>query len=166
MTYPLMPRGVAVWLVENTMLTFDQIAEFCGIHRLEIQAIADSEQRMCSVDPIVQGELTLEEIRRCEADITQKLTLKIKDQFLKKKKGSKYVPCSKRSDRPDGISWVLKYYPDAPENAISKLLGTTPTTIKAIKAKTHWNMANIRPKDPVHLGLCSQEEFDLFVKKL
>ncbi len=159
-----MPRGVAVWLIDNTALTFNQIAEFCGLHRLELQAIADAEQRICSVDPVAQGELTLEEIKRCETDPDTTLILVQNEEIIQKKRSSKYVPRSKRGDRPDAIAWILKYYPSVSDDEICKLLGTTKSTISSIKEKRHWNMKNITPKDPVHLGLCTQENFNLFIK--
>lgn len=168
MNYPLMPRGVAVWLVEHTSLSFEQIAEFCGLHRLEIQALADMEssQQVLGMDPILQGELTLEEINRCEQNPQEKLMLsKPTEHLTSKKKRSKYTPLSKRGDRPDAIAWILKYYPDASEKVICKLLGTTLSTVKAVKEKTHWNMINIKPRDPAHIGLCSQEDLDRFVQK-
>jgi hypothetical protein len=164
MSLPLMPKATAVWLVENTSLSFEQIADFCGLHSLEIQAIADGEAsfNMVGLDPIASSQLSAEEIKRCEADATARLTMRpvvTADSVLGKKKG-RYTPVSKRQDRPDGIAWLLKFYPTLSESKICTLVGTTRETIKAVKTKTHWNSANIKPRNPVQLGLCSQPDLE------
>lgn len=164
MSLPLMPKATAVWLVENTSLSFEQISAFCGLHALEIQAIADGEAsfNMVGFDPITSGQLTPEEIKRCEDDMTARLRLKpalTAEDVLGKKKG-RYTPVSKRQDRPDGIAWLLKFYPEISEGRICSLLGTTRSMIRSVKSKTHWNSANIKPRNPVQLGLCSQVELD------
>jgi hypothetical protein len=164
MSLPLMPKATAVWLVENTSLSFEQIADFCGLHSLEIQAIADGEAsfNMVGFDPVVSSQLSIEEIKRCEADPTARLSMRpvvTADSVLGKKKG-RYTPVSKRQDRPDGIAWLLKFHPHLSESKICTLLGTTRETIKSVKMKTHWNSANIKPRSPVQLGLCSQAELE------
>ena len=164
MALPLMPKATAVWLIENTALNFDQIADFCGFHSLEIQALADNESSMSMVgfDPIASSQLTLEEIKRCELDPSTRLSLRPvvdADSILGKKKG-RYTPVSKRQDRPDAIAWLLKYYPEMSEPQICRLLGTTKPMIRSIKSKTHWNSANIKPQSPVQAGLCTQVELD------
>ena len=164
MALPLMPKATAVWLIENTALNFDQIADFCGFHSLEIQALADNESSMSMVgfDPIASSQLTLEEIKRCELDPSARLSLRPvvdADSILGKKKG-RYTPVSKRQDRPDAIAWLLKYYSEMSEPQICRLLGTTKPMIRSIKSKTHWNSANIKPQSPVQAGLCTQVELD------
>ena len=164
MAQPLMPKGTAIWLIENTALNFDQIADFCGFHSLEIQALADNESSVSMVgfDPIASSQLTLEEITRCENDPKARLSLRPivdADSILGKKKG-RYTPVSKRQDRPDAIAWLLKYYPEMSEPQICRLLGTTKPMIRSIKSKTHWNSANIKPHNPVQVGLCTQQELD------
>lgn len=164
----LMPKATAVWLIDNTTLTFEQIAKFCGIHILEIQAIADGETnlRITGMDPIASGQLTHEEIKRCEADQKSDLIMSVAptaDELLGKKK-SKYTPVSKRQDRPDAIAWIVKYHPEISDAKISQLLGTTKAMINSIKSKTHWNSGNIKPKNPVQLGLCTQVELDQAVR--
>jgi uncharacterized protein len=168
MSLPLMPKATAVWLVENTSLSFDQIADFCGLHSLEIQAIADGEAafNMVGFDPVASSQLSVEEIKRCEADPSARLSMRpviTADSVLGKKKG-RYTPVSKRQDRPDGIAWLLKYHPSLSDTKICALLGTTRETIKAVKNKTHWNSANIKPRSPVLLGLCSQPELDTLLR--
>ena len=166
MSYPLMPLATAVWLVENTTLTFEQIATFCGLHPLEVQGIADDEVagNIKGTNPINHGQLTEDEIRRCEEDSSRQLVLSksavklIKEQEIKKKK-SNYVPIAKRQDKPNGIMWLLKNCPEIMDSQIVKLLGTTKQTINLIRQKTHWNYSNLRAKDPVLLGLCTQSEF-------
>jgi len=164
MALPLMPKATAVWLVENTALSFIQIADFCGLHELEIQAIADGDvgMGMQGMDPIANGQLTQAEIDRCSADQTARLKLAKSDNPKPKAhgKGARYTPVSKRQDRPDGIAWLLKNHPELQDVQISKLLGTTKPTIKAIRDKTHWNSSNITPRNPVTLGLCTEADLE------
>ena len=164
MAQPLMPKATAVWLVENTILTFDQIADFCGLHPLEVQAIADDDVAtgMQGLDPITHGELTQEEIDRCIKDPSAKLEMAAPRVNLpqKKKKRARYTPLSKRQDRPDAIAWLLKNYPELSDAQISKLIGTTKPTINAIREKTHWNSPNIKPQNPVSLGLCVSPDLE------
>ena len=164
MAHPLMPKATAVWLVENTALTFEQISAFCGLHNLEVQAIADDEVAtgMQGLDPIAGGELTQEELDRCLADSSARLELaKPKNPLPKaRKKGARYTPVSKRQDRPDAISWLVKNHPELSDAQISKLIGTTKPTINAIRERTHWNMTNIKPQNPVALGLCAAPELE------
>jgi hypothetical protein len=170
MALPLMPKATAVWLVENTALTFEQIAEFCGMHPLEVQGIADEEVAtgIIGKDPILAGQLTKEEIERCEADANEKLRIKetARKYTNQKVKGARYTPVSRRADKPDAIAWLLKNFPDMSEAQIGKLVGTTKNTIRAIKDKSHWNSSNLRPRDPVLLGLCTQTHLDDTVRKL
>jgi len=167
MATPLMPKATAVWLIENTKLTFDQIAEFCAIHPLEIQAIADGESSvgMVGFNPVASRQLTLEEIQRCEADSTAHLNLTppiTADSLLGKKK-TRYTPVAKRQDRPDAIAWLLKFHPTLTDTQICRLLGTTKPMIKSIRTRTHWNTSNIKLRSPVQLGLCTQSELDALV---
>lgn len=157
-----MPKATAVWLVENTALTFEQIADFCGLHALEVQAIADDEVAvgMQGLDPIRADELTKEEIDRCVADPTARLNPSPERTPIPKQKGARYTPVSKRQDRPDAISWIIKNYPEMSDAQISKLIGTTKPTINAIRDRTHWNSPNITPRNPVALGLCSGEAME------
>jgi hypothetical protein len=164
MVLPLMPKATTVWLVENTMLTFDQIAEFCGMHPLEVQAIADDEVAVgvLGLDPVTNGQLTTEEIERCTADPKQHLktaksTLPVPES---KPRGARYTPVSKRQDRPDAIAWILKNYPELSDAQISRLIGTTKLTINAIREKTHWNAPNIKPQNPIPLGLCGEADLE------
>ncbi|SEA29532.1 DUF1013 domain-containing protein [Rubrimonas cliftonensis] len=166
---PLMPKATAVWLVENTTLTFDQIASFCGMHILEIEGIADGDvaQGIKGIDPVLTSQLTREELKRCEADPRARLRLIRKVTQLApepKRKGPRYTPLSKRQDRPSAIAWLVRYHPELTDGAISKLLGTTKNTIQSVRDRSHWNIANIRPVDPVALGLCKQTELDAAVK--
>lgn len=169
MTLPLMPKATAVWLVENTRLTFDQIADFCGLHVLEIQAIADGEVAIGihGLDPVQNGQLTREELARCEADPSTRLALFRSDLPLPvaNRSGGRYTPVSKRQDKPDAIAWVVKNYPSLTDSQISKLLGTTKPTISAVRDRTHWNMPNIKGRHPVSLGLCSQAELDQAIER-
>lgn len=166
MTLPLMPKATAVWLVENTALTFDQIATFCGMHALEVQGIADGEVAagIVGVNPVTAHQLTADEIKRCEAD--EKATLKLAgaaQQYItkaKKKKTGRYTPVARRQDKPDAVAWLLKNHPYLADSQITRLIGTTKSTIKALRERTHWNISNITPKDPVLLGLCTQTELD------
>lgn len=159
MAQPLMPKATAVWLVENTALTFEQIAEFCNLHPLEVQAIADGEvgTGIQGLDPIANGELTQEEIDRCVNDPNGRL-VQAKTRIPQpraKPRGARYTPVSKRQDRPDAIAWLLKNYPELGDAQISRLIGTTKPTINAVRDKTHWNAPNIKPQNPVSLGLCT-----------
>ena len=164
MAVPLMPKATAVWLVENTSLTFEQIADFCGLHPLEIQAIADGEvaNQMQGLDPVANGQTTAEEIARCQAD--PQARLKLSPQALPpqlfRHKGPRYTPIAKRQDKPDAIAFLLKTYPELSEAQISKLIGTTKPTIAAVRDRTHWNSANIKPRHPVELGLCTFAELE------
>ena len=164
MARPLMPKATAVWLLDNTALTFEQIAEFCGMHLLEVQAIADGEVAigMQGLDPVAAGELTKEEIDRCVADSSA--SLKPAEQKIPqpkaRPKGARYTPLSKRQVRPDGIAWLLKNYPELSDGQISKLVGTTKPTINSVRDKTHWNSPNIKPQNPVGLGLCSEPDLE------
>lgn len=168
METPLMPKATAIWLIENTVLTFSQIAEFCGLHILEVESLADGDMdaKMAGFDPIVSSQLTVDEIRRCEADPEAKLHLKESEYFEDKKPSKKYTPRAKRQEKPDAIAWILKYYPDIPDQDICDLIGTTKATIKSIKNKTHKNSANIKPRSPVILGLCTEPELDFVIAKL
>jgi hypothetical protein len=169
MAHLLMPKATAVWLVENTALTFDQIAEFCGLHPLEVQAIADGEVAvgMQGLDPIVNGQLTKEELERCIKDPKARLALTAPDlpEPVARPKGPRYTPIAKRQDKPDAIAWVLKTHPELSDAQISKLLGTTKQTIAAVRDRTHWNSPNIRPRNPVALGLCTEGDLNGAVKR-
>ena len=164
MALPLMPKATAVWLVEHTALTFEQIAAFCGLHALEVQAIADGEvaTMMQGLDPIANGQLSKEEIERCESDPNERLRLlsTAHPAPMSRGKGPRYTPISKRQDKPDAISWLLKSHPELSETQISRLLGTTKATIAAIRDRTHWNSPNIKPRNPVSIGLCSQADLE------
>jgi hypothetical protein len=162
-----MPHATASWLVENTSLTFEQIAEFCGLHILEVQAIADdtAATKLTGRDPIRSGELTHEEIEKGQNDPDYRLQMQKQPDQVRRTRGPRYTPLSKRQDKPDGIAWLVRNHPELSDGQISKLIGTTRTTIAAIRERTHWNMANITPKDPVTLGLTSQRELDAAVAK-
>ncbi|MCE3255312.1 MAG: hypothetical protein K0R25_806 [Rickettsiaceae bacterium] len=166
---PLMRKATAVWLVENTSLTFSQIADFCGLHELEVQGIADGDvaSGIIGQSPITSGQLTREEISRCEKDSKATLSLKQSAAEIIKassgKKNGKYTPIARRSDKPDGIFYLLKYYPEITNAKIKKLIGTTDKMIDSIRDKTHWNMKNLKPRDVVLLGLCSQSQFNNIV---
>ena len=167
MAQPLMPHATAAWLVDNTALSFEQIAEFCGLHILEIQAIADdtAATKLTGRDPIRAGELTHEEIEKGQADPDYALKMHKEPDPITRTKGPRYTPVSKRQDKPDGIAWIIRNHPEVSDGQIGKLIGTTRTTIGAIRDRSHWNMANIQPKDPVTLGLTSQRELDAAVIK-
>ena len=167
MAQPLMPHATASWLVDNTALSFEQIAEFCGLHILEVQAIADdtAATKLTGRDPIRAGELTQEEINLGQDDPDYRLRLLKEPDAARRSKGPRYTPVSKRQDKPDGIAWIIRNHPEITDGAISKLIGTTRTTIAAIRDRSHWNMANIQPKDPVTLGLTSQRELDAAIAK-
>lgn len=164
-TLPLMPHATAAWLVDNSALTFSQIADFCGLHILEIQAIADdtAATKLKGRDPIRAGELTREEITRGEANADHALRIERLPEQARRTSGPRYTPVSKRQDKPDGILWIIKNHPEITDGQISKLIGTTKTTIAAIRDKSHWNYANLQPRDPVTLGLTSQREMDALV---
>ena len=167
MAQPLMPHATAAWLVDNTSLAFTQIAEFCGLHILEIQAIADdtAATKLTGRDPIRANELTHEEIEKGQADPDYVLKMHKEPDPITRTKGPRYTPVSKRQDKPDGIAWIIRNHPEVTDGQIGKLIGTTRTTIGAIRDRSHWNMANIQPKDPVTLGLTSQRELDAAVIK-
>lgn len=164
MTQPLMPKATAVWLIDKTALTFEQIADFVGMHPLEVQAIADGEvaQGIIGYDPVLNGQLSREEIARCERDSTARLQLLPNALPVAKArgKGARYTPVSKRNDRPDGIAFLLRNHPKLTDLQIGKLLGTTKETIAKVRDRTHWNSANIKPRDPVILGLCTQSDLN------
>jgi hypothetical protein len=167
MAQPLMPHATASWLVDNTALSFEQIADFCGLHILEVQAIADdtAASKLTGRDPVRAHELTLEEIEKGQADPDYRLQMQKGPEQVRRTKGPRYTPVSKRQDKPDGIAWIIKNHPEISDGAIGKLIGTTRTTIAAIRDRSHWNIANIVAKDPVTLGLCSQRELDALVTK-
>ena len=164
---PLMPHATATWLVDNTALSFEQIAEFCGLHILEVQAMADdlAGAKYTGRDPVHAGELTNEEIEKGQADSTYSLKMHKAPIAVSRTKGPRYTPVSKRQDKPDGIAWILRNHPEVSDAQIGKLIGTTRNTIGAIRDRSHWNIQNITPKDPVTLGLCSQRELDALVAK-
>lgn len=167
MSLPLMPKATAVWLVENTALTFEQIATFCGMHALEIQAIADGDvgASMMGLNPIANAQLTKEEIERCEADEDAVLKRASVDLPSTRTKGARYTPMAKRQVKPNAIAWILKHQPNLTDAQIRKLLGTTKTSIDAIRNKTHSNMENIKAKNPVLLGLCSEADLEKAVRE-
>ena len=168
MTLPLMPKATAVWLIEKTALTFTQIADFCGMHPLEVQAIADGEvaQGIVGYDPIANGQVTAADIRRCEADSNGRLKLAATALPVPKRlRDARYTPVAKRNDRPDGILYLLRNFPQLADPAIGKLLGTTKDTIQKVRDRSHWNSANIKPRDPVILGLCSQSDLNSAVSQ-
>lgn len=165
----LMPKATAVWLVDNTALSFDQIAQFCKLHPLEVKAIADGEaaQGIKGLDPIATGQLSRDEIARAEKDVNYKLKLsepkvRVPDS---KRRGPRYTPVSKRQDRPNAILWLVRNHPELKDAQISRLVGTTKSTIEQIRDRTHWNSTNLTPMDPVTLGLCSQIDLDMEVEK-
>jgi hypothetical protein len=165
MDRPLMPKATAMWLVENTSLTFEQIASFCGLHPLEVQGIADGEvgAGIRGLDPVSGGQLTREEIARCQQDPKARLQLARPAAAAVKpsrRKEPRYTPLSKRQDRPDAIAWLLRHHPELADHQICKLLGTTKTTVNAVRERTHWKSAEIRPRDPVLIGLCTQLDLD------
>ena len=164
-----MQKATAVWLIDNTKLTFSQIAKFCGLHELEVNGIADGEVAtgIRGMDPISNTQLTLEEIQRCENDQSADLVLLKNPAAVgeDKRRGPRYTPLSKRQDRPAAIAWLVKFHPELTDAQISKLIGTTKPTIQSIRARTHWNMSNFQPVDPVALGLCKQVELDSMVDK-
>jgi uncharacterized protein len=170
MDAPLMPKATAVWLVENTALSFDQIADFCKLHPLEVKAIADGDaaQGIKGLDPLQTGQLTREEISKAEADPNYRIHLavsKVRLPEAQRKKGPRYTPVSRRQDRPNAILWLVRNHPELKDAAIMRLVGTTKSTIQAIRDRTHWNAPNLTPLDPVTLGLCSQIDLDLEVAR-
>lgn len=170
MSAPLMPKATAVWLVDNTSLTFEQIAAYCGLHALEVKGIADGDvaQGIRGKDPISSGELTRDEIRKAQEDPDYRMEMakpEIEVPEVKTKKGPRYTPTSVRQDRPNAILWLLRSHPELKPSQIMKLVGTTKPTIEAIAERTHWNSANLQPLDPVTMGLCSQIDLDAEVQK-
>jgi hypothetical protein len=166
----LMPKATAVWLVDNTSLSFDQIAQFCALHPLEVKAIADGDaaQGIKGLDPVLTGQLSREEIDRAEKDPEHKLRIsdpKVRLPEPKKKKGPRYTPVSRRQDRPNAILWLVRNHPELKDSQVMRLVGTTKSTIQAIRERTHWNASNLQPMDPVTLGLCSQIDLDLEVHR-
>jgi hypothetical protein len=166
---PLMPKATAVWLVDNTSLSFEQIAEFCRLHPLEVKAIADGESALTikGLDPITTGQLTREEITKAEQDRNHRLQMahsKVRVPVAKRK-GPRYTPVSRRQDRPNAILWLLRNHPELKDAQIMRLVGTTKPTIESIRERTHWNSNNLTPMDPVTLSLCSQIDLDFEVEK-
>ena len=168
---PLMPKATAVWLVDNTSLSFDQVADFCKLHPLEVKAIADGDaaQGIKGADPILTGQLTREEIAKAEADPEYRLQLaraKVRiPEPTTRKKGPRYTPVSRRQDRPNAILWLVRNHPELKDSQIMRLVGTTKSTILGIRERTHWNAASLTPLDPVTLGLCSQIDLDFEVQR-
>lgn len=167
---PLMPKATAVWLVDNTSLTFDQIAEFCHLHPLEVKGIADGEVAtgIKGMDPVVSEQLTRDEIERAEADVNYRMQLRepsVRMPEQKRRKGPRYTPLSRRHDRPNAILWLLRNHPELKDAQIMRIVGTTKTTIAQVRDRTHWNMAQLAPMDPVTLGLCSQIDLDFEVSR-
>ncbi|WP_417243936.1 DUF1013 domain-containing protein [Celeribacter sp.] len=169
MAKPIMAKATAVWLVDNTTLSFKQIADFCGLHELEVQGIADGDVAagVKGFDPISNNQLTSDEIKAAEGNPAQKLKLKFNPAASgeEKRRGPRYTPLSKRQDRPNSILWLVKFHPELADSQIAKLVGTTKPTIQSIRERTHWNIANMQPIDPVALGLCKQTELDAAVQK-
>jgi hypothetical protein len=170
MTKPLMPKATAMWLINNTTLTFDQIAEFCTLHPLEIKAMADDmhPEKIVPLDPVMMGQLTRDEIAAAEKDSRKRLVMTkpaVEMPAAKGKGRPRYTPVSRRQDRPDAIAWLVRNHPELTDAEIGKLVGTTKDTIQKIRNRSHWNIANIKPVDPVTLGLTSQLELDLAVEK-
>lgn len=167
MAQPLMPKATAVWLIEKTSLSFEQIADFVQMHPLEVQAIADGEvaQGIIGYDPVANGQVSREDIARCEADTSARLSLapNAVPQSKARGKGGRYTPVAKRNDRPDGIAWLLRNHPELTIAQVAKLLGTTKETIEKVRDKTHWNSPNIKARDPVILGLCTQSALNVAV---
>src|SRR6476619_426759 len=167
---PLMPKATAVWLVENTALSFDQVADFCKLHPLEVKAIADGDaaQGIKGLDPVLTGQLSREEIEKAVADPDYRLKLldpKVRLPEAKKKKGPRYTPVSRRQDRPNAILWLIRNHPELKDSQIMRLVGTTKSTIQSIRERSHWNAPNLQPMDPVTLGLCAQLDLDLEVQR-
>ena len=169
MTQLLMPKATAVWLIDNTALSFDQIAHLCSLHPLEVQSIADGETGIGiqGYDPVQNGQLTREEIERCEADPSGRLELATSDLPTpnRRTKGPRYVPVAKRGDKPDAIAWLIKHAPELKDSQIAKLIGTTKDTIGKVRDRSHWNTQNIQARHPVLLGLCNQLDLDKAIIK-
>ncbi len=169
MDKPIMAKATAVWLVDNTTLSFKQIADFCGLHELEVQGIADGDvaSGVKGFDPVANNQLTQDEIEKAEADPLHSLKLKFNPAALgeEKRRGPRYTPLSKRQDRPNAILWLVKFHPELTDAQIAKLVGTTKPTIQSIRERTHWNIQQMEPIDPVALGLCKQSELDAAVQK-
>jgi len=166
MSEPLMPLATAIWLIDNTTLNFSQIAEFCNMHEMEIQSIADGElaTNLEGQNPIILGQLSEENIKKAEKDSSVKLQLINLVGDFKNKQKVKYIPIAKRRDKPDAIAWLVKNYPDLPDSKIVKLIGTTKKTIESIRSRSHANISQIQPKDPVLLGICKQSELDNLIE--
>ncbi len=167
MNAPLMPKATAIWLIDNTTLTFEQIGEFCNLHPLEVQAIADGEIAVGMVghDPIASGQLTLDEIERCQADPTARLRITKHIHEIKIKKKAKYTPVALRQAKPNAIAWLLKEIPEISDVDIVRLIGTTKTTIQSIRDKTHRNINELKPENPAHVGLCRIEDLNKLLQK-
>lgn len=169
MAQPLMPKATAVWLIDNTSLSFEQVADFCGLHRLEVQAIADGEVSggIQGFDPVQNGQVSKEEIERCQGNPAARLKMSTSNlpKPAQRTKGPKYVPVTKRGDKPDAIAWMLKHHTELKDSQISKLVGTTKDTIAKVRDRTHWNSPQIQPRHPVLLGLCSQKDLDAAIEK-
>lgn len=169
---PLMPKATAMWLIDNTSLSFKQIADFCGLHELEVQGMADGDVAgdIMGRSPIESGQLTKENIIECEKDATKNLVLieHISDsiEIKKTRKNTTYVPMARRGDKPDGIMFLIKNYPNITDQQIRKLVSTTTPIIESIRNKTHWNIREIKPRDPVLLGLCSQSQFNAVINEI
>lgn len=161
---PLMPKATAMWLIDNTTLTFDQIAEFCDLHEIEVQALADAEvgRGITPRNPIDNHELTPEDIKRCEADASAKLRMIRLDIPAPKAraKGPRYTPVAKRSDKPDALAWLIKHHPELSDTAMCKLVGSTKTTLQSVRDRTHPNAANFKPRNPAEIGLCAYSELE------
>jgi hypothetical protein len=165
---PLMPKATAVWLIDNTALSFDQIAAFCGLHPLEVKGIADGDVApgVRGIDPVAQHQLTREELEKAQNDPSYRMKLSRPKTLVKTpKKKARYVPTSRRQERPNAIAWIVKNHPEVPDSVISKLLGTTKNTIQSIRDKSHWNASNLEPMDPVTLGFCTQMALDAAVSQ-
>ncbi len=169
-TAPFMPKATAKWLIDNSTLTFDQIAAFTQMHPLEIQGIADGDVAgsIQPNDPVKSNELTKEEIERCEADDTAQLKMNSSaiEFSAKQRKGARYTPVARRQDKPDAIAWLLKHHPEFADSQIVKLIGTTKKTIEAIRGRSYWNISNLNPRDPVLLGLCTQTALNTMIEKM
>ena len=169
MTQLLMPKATAVWLIDNSALTFEQIGAFCNLHPLEVQSIADGEAGIGiqGYDPIINGQITRAELDRCEADPAASLNLAVSNLPVpnRRTKGPRYVPVARRGDKPDGIMWLVKHHPELKDSQIIRLIGTTKETIAKIRERTHWNIANISAKHPAMLGLCKQTDLDAAIAK-
>lgn len=169
MPAPLMPKATAVWLIDKSKLSFEQIGDFCGLHKLEVQAIADGEvaEGINGLDPVANGQLTMEEIARCENDPRARLKMIKSDlpQPVVRSKGPRYTPVSKRADKPDAIAYLIKHHPELQDAQVARLLGTTKETIAKVRERSHWNSSNIKPNNPVLLGLCKQADLEAAIKR-